>query len=73
MDGPAVRAFLTSTVGTEGANVVQNALDLIRGGYQDAAWNTQVRDVAGATWRTLHQRAGLADPADPAPAGRGRV
>ncbi|WJK41418.1 hypothetical protein O7608_03000 [Solwaraspora sp. WMMA2056] len=61
VDGPAVRAFLTSTVGTEGANVVQNALDLIRGGYQDAAWNTQVRDVAGATWRTLHQRAATDD------------
>ncbi|TWJ21272.1 hypothetical protein [Micromonospora endolithica] len=56
-NGPAVRAFLTSTVGAEGANVVQEALDLVRGGYQDAAWNARVRDVAAATWRTLHERA----------------
>ncbi|MFY1635068.1 hypothetical protein ACN27F_17640 [Solwaraspora sp. WMMB335] len=61
-DGPAVRAYLTSTVGSEGAGVVDDALDLVRGGYQDAGWNARVREVIGATWRTLHERA-AADPA----------
>lgn len=60
-NGPAVRAFLTSTVGAEGANVVQDALDLVRGGYQDAAWNVRVRDVAASTWRTLHEQAATDD------------
>ncbi len=61
VNGPAVRAFLASTVGAEGANVVQDALDLVRGGYQDAAWNARVRDVAGVTWRALHERAAADD------------
>ncbi|WP_326550365.1 hypothetical protein [Micromonospora sp. NBC_01813] len=60
-DGPSVRAFLTSTVGAEGANVVEDALDLVRGGYQDAAWNARVRDVTGTTWRALHEQAATDD------------
>ncbi|MDG4762712.1 hypothetical protein O7632_01065 [Solwaraspora sp. WMMD406] len=60
-DGAATRAFLASTVGAEGANVVEDALDLVRGGYQDAAWNARVRDVTGTTWRTLHEQAATDD------------
>ncbi|MFI9642995.1 hypothetical protein ACIG87_23570 [Micromonospora sp. NPDC051925] len=59
--GPAVRAFLTSTVGAEGANVVPDALNLVRGGYQDAAWNTRSRELVQETWRELHRRAATDD------------
>ncbi|MFE7874783.1 hypothetical protein ACFUYE_31105 [Micromonospora humida] len=59
--GPAVRAFLTSTVGAEGANVVPDALNLVRGGYQDAAWNARSRDLTQDTWRELHRRAATDD------------
>ncbi|MFK3980688.1 hypothetical protein ACI2K4_09975 [Micromonospora sp. NPDC050397] len=61
MNGAAVRAFLTSTVGAEGANMVPDALNLVQGGYQDAAWNTRVRDVLRTTWSALHLRAATDD------------
>ncbi|MFC8845270.1 MULTISPECIES: hypothetical protein [unclassified Micromonospora] len=60
-NGPALRGFLTSTVGAEGANVVPETLDLVRGGYQDAAWNARSRDLVRATWSELHRRAATDD------------
>ncbi len=57
LNGPVVRTILTSTVGAEGANVVPNALNLVRGGYQDAEWNATSRDVTRAIWSELHHRA----------------
>lgn len=61
LNGPAVRAFLVSTVGAEGANVVPDALNLVRGGYQEAAWNARSRDVVRETWSELHRRAATDD------------
>ncbi|MER7169490.1 hypothetical protein ABT336_25950 [Micromonospora sp. NPDC000207] len=57
LTGPALRLFLDSTVGAEGANVVPDMLNLVRGGYQDAAWNARSRDVVRDTWVELHRRA----------------
>ncbi|EEP70690.1 hypothetical protein MCAG_01017 [Micromonospora sp. ATCC 39149] len=60
-NGPTVRAFLTSTVGAEGANVVPETLNLVRGGYQDAAWNARSRELVWSTWTQLHRRAAADD------------
>ncbi|RIV40044.1 hypothetical protein D2L64_06905 [Micromonospora radicis] len=57
LNGPQLRRVLTSTVGVEGANVVEDALDLVRGGFQDSAWNAQVREVMDQTFADLHRRA----------------
>ncbi|QKW13744.1 hypothetical protein [Verrucosispora sp. NA02020] len=62
LTGPTVRTFLDSTVGAEGANVVPDMLNLVRGGYQDAAWNAKSRDVVRETWMELHRRAKVDDP-----------
>jgi hypothetical protein len=59
--GPAVRAFRVSTVGEEGANVVPDTLNLVRGGYQDTAWNANSRTLIRETWTELHRRAATDD------------
>ena len=61
LTGPTLRPFLDSTIGAEGANVVPDMLNLVRGGYQDAAWNARSRDVVRDTWVELHRRAKVDD------------
>ncbi|MEU5553869.1 hypothetical protein ABZ738_29255 [Micromonospora sp. NPDC047793] len=57
LNGPHLREILTSTVGVQGANVVKDALNLVRGGFQDAAWNAHIRGATDATFAALRRTA----------------